>query len=148
MQVVLKKRVPKLGNECDVVNVKLGFARNFLFPQKLAVPASKHEITTATTMKAKIVQKYETLMQNAKEIAAKLKDAVLTFKKKARGEKLYGSLKEKDIVDAVLEQCKVGINKDMVHGGEHIKTVGEHTVILKIAEGVEVKVKVVIEKEE
>ena len=97
MQVVLKKRVPKLGNECDVVNVKPGFARNFLFPQKLAVPASFHEVKRAEIMKAKIAEKAENLIANAKEIADAVKEVVLTFKKKARGEKLYGSIKEKDI---------------------------------------------------
>ena len=121
MQVVLKKRVPKLGNECDVVKVKLGFARNFLFPQKLAVPATEAEIKRAETMKSKMVEKVETLLENAKEIAVKLKKVTLTFKKKARGEKLYGSIKEKDIADALKEQAKVEVKKDMVKMDEHLK---------------------------
>jgi len=148
MQVVLKKRVPKLGNEHDVVNVKPGFARNFLFPNSLAIPASEHEVKIAAARKTKMIQKIEEQLSNAKEIAEKLKGITLTFKKKARGEKLYGSLKEKDIADALLDQAKIEINKDMVVIGNQIKTVGEHNVKLQLAEGVEVKVKVVIEKEE
>ena len=148
MQVVLKKRVPKLGAEYDVVNVKPGFARNFLFPQKLAVPASKHELNLAEAMKAKRVEKIEALLGNAKEIADKLKDIVISFKKKSRGEKLYGSLKEKDIAEALAEQSKVEIHKDMIKIGEPIKAIGEHKVKLHLAENIEVDLKIVIEKDE
>jgi len=148
MQVVLKKRVPKLGSEYDVVNVKPGFARNFLFPQRLAVPASANELKIAEAMKAKRIEKLEAVLENARAIADKLKDAVITFKKKARGEKLYGSLKEKDIAEAILEQKKVEISKDMVVIGDQIKSIGEHKVKLQFAEGVDVQIKVVIEKEE
>ena len=147
MQVVLIKRVPKLGNEYDVVNVKPGYARNFLFPQKLAVPAATHEVKRAETMKAKIVQKLEVLLENAKEIAEKLKGKTFTFKKKARGEKLYGSIKEKDIVDVLKEQEKVEIKKEMVKIDEPLKTLGEHKVKLQLAEDIELKIKVVIEAE-
>lgn len=148
MQVVLKKRVPKLGNEHDVVSVKPGFARNFLFPQKLAIPASDHEMNIAGAKKAKMVQKIEAVLENARGIADKLKGAVLNFKKKAKGEKLYGSLKQKDIAEALVEQYKVEINTDMVKIGEQIKTAGEHKIKLHLTEGVEVDVKIVIEAEE
>lgn len=147
MQVVLVKRVPKLGNEYDVVNVKPGYARNFLFPRKLAVPAAEHELKRAEVMKAKVVQKIEAMVENAKEISEKIKDAVLTFKKKARGEKLYGSIKEKDIADALKKQEKVEVKKEMVKIDEPLKTLGEHKVKLQLAEDIEVGIKVVIETE-
>ena len=147
MQVVLVKRVPKLGNEYDVVNVKPGYARNFLFPRKLAVPAAEHELKRAEVMKAKVVQKIEAMVENAKEISEKIKDAVLTFKKKARGEKLYGSIKEKDIADALKKQEKVEVKKEMVKIDEPLKTLGEHKVKLQLTEDIEMKIKVVIEAE-
>jgi len=130
-----------------VVKVKPGFARNYLFPQKLAVPAFPHELKQAEIMKAKMVEKLEAVLQNAKEIADKLKGVVLTFKKKARGEKLYGSIKEKDIVDALAEQEKIEIKKEMVRIGEQIKTLGEHKIKLQLTDDVEVAVKIVIEAE-
>ena len=148
MQVVLKKRVPKLGNEYDVVNVKPGFARNFLFPQKLAVPASTHEVKRAETHKAQQAEKVEAVLENAKEIAKVLKDITITFKKKARGEKLYGSIKDKDMVDALKEQAKIEIKKEMVKFDEPLKALGEHTVKLQLSEEVEAEVKVMIEAEE
>lgn len=147
MQVVLTKRIPKLGNEYDVVNVKPGYARNFLFPNLMAIPATKNELLRAEKMKAKRVEKVEAVMENAKEIADKIKGAILTFKKKARGEKLYGSIKEADIVDGLAEQTKVEIKKDMVVMDEHLKTLGEHTVKLHLTDDVDVKVKIVIEAE-
>ena len=61
MQVILKKRVPKLGNEYDVVKVKPGYARNFLLPKKLAVLATTAEIKRAETMKA-TMQEYSMLI--------------------------------------------------------------------------------------
>jgi large subunit ribosomal protein L9 len=147
MQVVLKKRVPKLGNENDVVNVKLGYARNFLLPQKLAVIATSHEIKIAEELKAKMMEKVEAMLENAKEISEKLKGITLTFKKKARGEKLYGSIKEKDIVDGLAEQEKIEIKKEMVKLDEQLKALGEHKVKLQLTEDIDVDVKVVIEAE-
>lgn len=147
MQVVLKKRVPKVGNEHDVVNVKPGFARNFLFPNKFAIPASEHEIKLAEAMKAKMVAKVEAILENAKEIAEKLKNIVITFKRKARGEKLYGSIKEKDIADSILDQEKIEIRKEMVRFNEQIKTLGEHKVNLQLTEDVMTTIKVVVEAE-
>lgn len=147
MQIVLKKSVKKLGKENDVLNVRPGFARNFLFPQGLAVPASKVAIKRAELLKTKMVQKVEEMAENAKDIASKLKSVVLKFKKKARGEKLYGSIKDTDIVDALKEQAKIEIGKDMVKIDEQIKELGEHTVKLHLTEDVDAEVKIVVEAE-
>lgn len=147
MQVVLTKRVPKLGNEHDVVNVKSGYARNFLFPQSLAIPAASHHVKRAEKLKANMVQKVEDMLANAKEIADSLKKVTLTFTKKARGEKLYGSIKEADIVEALAKQAKVEISKDMVKLDEQLKTLGEHRVKLHLSEEVDAEVKVLIEAE-
>ena len=65
MQIVLTKRVPKLGNQNDVIAVKSGFAMNFLFPQKLAIPATKSSIARAEKLKSQMVQKLETMIENA-----------------------------------------------------------------------------------
>lgn len=147
MQVVLKKRVPKLGKEYDVVNVKPGFARNFLFPQHLAIPASKQALSQAEAMKSKVIEKIEAAAENAKEVADQLKKITLSFKKKARGEKLYGSIKETDIVEALAEQANVVVSKDMVVLAEPIKDLGEHTVELSLSDDIKAKVKVMIEAE-
>ncbi len=148
MQVVLIKRVPKLGYEHDVVEVKPGYAQNFLFPQKMAVPATKGDLKRAQTLKAKMLQKLEAVIANAKAVAEQLKGITLKFTKKVRGDKLYGSIGEKDIVEALAEQGKIEIQKDMVEMKEHIKTLGEFKVKLHLAQGVEAPLKVVVEKED
>lgn len=147
MQVVLKKRVPKLGNENDVVNVKIGYARNFLFPQALAIPATKQALVDTKTLKAKMVQKMEAMLENAKEIADKIKELTITFKEKARDEKLYGSIKEADIVNALTDQHKIELKKEMVKMSEHLKTLGEHKVKIELTDQISTTLKVVIEAE-
>ncbi len=147
MQVVLVKRVPKLGHEHDVVDVKAGFAQNFLFPQRLALPASKAQLKRASILKAKTLQKLEAVIANAKTIAVRLAGLTLTFKQKVRGEKLYGSISDKEIVAAVAEQAKIELRKDMVEMHEPIKTLGEFKIKLHLAQGVEVAVKVVVQEE-
>lgn len=147
MQVVLTKRVAKLGNVNDVVNVKAGFARNFLFPQSMAVPATKAAVAHAEKIKETMVQKMEDMLKDAKGVAEQLKAVTLNFKKKARGEKLYGSIKDADIVDGLKDQAKLEIMKDMVKLDEPLKDLGEHTVKLQLAEDVSAEVKVVVEAE-
>ena len=147
MQVVLTKRVKTLGNENAVVNVKPGYFRNFLAPQNLAILATAATLKRAEGRKADMVQKVEDMLGNAKELADKLKGVTLTFTKKARGEKLYGSIAEKDIVEALAQQAKLEIGKDMVKMDEHLKDLGEHTVKLHLAEDTDAEVKVMIEKE-
>lgn len=150
MKVVLLKRVPKLGNEHDVVNVKPGFARNFLIPQSLAKPATENQIAIAEKIKAERKATIVAKLEGAQEISDKLKTLTLTFKKKARGDaddaKLYGSVAEKDIVDALVAHG-IELTKEQVKMDEHIKALGESKVILHLAEGHDASVKVKVERE-
>ncbi|MBN1258481.1 50S ribosomal protein L9 [Candidatus Peregrinibacteria bacterium] len=148
MKLILTKRVPKLGENWEVVNVKDGYARNFLLPQKLARPATPALIKKAEAVKAERLKKLEEVIAKAKEVAEKLEGTVLSFKKKSREGKLYGSVTEKEIIEALAAECKVEISKEMVKIGKPVKTLGEHKITLHLAEGVEVKVKVVVEEEE
>ena len=147
MKVILTTKVPKLGEEWDLVTVKDGYARNFLLPKKLANPATPTLIKRAEKIQAERVKKLEEIIKNAKETAEKLKDVKIVFVKKARGEKLYGSISEKDIVDGLKNAHKVEIEKDMVKMKENIKTLGEHKVTIELAEGVKVNIAVEVEEE-
>lgn len=147
MKVILKKRIPKLGEEWDTVTVKAGYAQNFLFPQKLADPATPALIKKAEKVQADRIKKVEEIVKDAKEIAEKLKGIELSFRKKAKDEKLYGSITEKEIIEALAKEHKVEVSKDMINIKEPIKTIGEHKVSLNLTEGVEVKVKIIVEEE-
>lgn len=148
MKVILKKRVHNLGQEWEAVTVKTGYARNFLFPQKLAEPATPALLKKAEQFQTNRLKKLDEVIANAKETAKKLKDVRLVFSMKAKGEKLYGSIAEKDIVEALKRAHKVEIGKDMVKLKEPIKTIGDHKVTLELAEGVKVNINTTVEEEE
>ncbi len=147
MKVILKKHVPNLGQEWEAVTVKTGYARNFLFPQKLAEPATPALLKKAEQAYADRLKKLEEVIANAKETAKNLKDIRLVFSMKAKGEKLYGSIAEKDIVESLKKAHKVEIEKNMVKMKESIKTIGEHKVTLELAEGVKTNIAVTVEEE-
>lgn len=146
MKVVLKKRVPNLGFEWDLVTVKRGYAQNFLIPQGFAEMATPSLVKMAEKQAEVRTKKMAEMMANAKEMVQKLEVITLEFKKKARGEKLYGSIAEKDIAEALTKDHHFEVTKEMVKM-EHLKTLGEHQVVIHLAEGVEAKVAVKIEAE-
>ena len=146
MKVILTKQVPNLGQEWDAITVKTGYARNFLFPQKLAQPATPALLKKAEKLQADRLKKLDEVIANAKETAEKLKGIKLSFSMKAKGEKLYGSIAEKNIVESLKKAHKIEIGKDMVKLKEPIKTIGEHKVTLELAEGVKVNINVTVEE--
>ncbi len=148
MKVVLLQNVTHVGQSYDVVNVKPGFARNFLFPRRFARPATAQLIAKSEKVRAERVKKMEELLKNAKALVETLKGITLTFTKKARGESLYGSIGAKDVMAALAEQAKIELPKETIHLKSPIKTLGEHTIKLHLAEGVDATVKVVVAKEE
>ena len=91
------------------------------------------------------MQKVEAKLENIQEIADKLKEITLTFAKKTRGEKLYGSVGEKDILPALKEQ-KIELEKGMITS-DPIKDLGEHTVTVQLSDDVKAELKVVVEAE-
>ncbi len=147
MKVILKERVPNLGQKWDMVTVKAGYARNYLLPQNLADVATPGLIKKAEGLAAERMKKMEELIANAKETATKLEGLELVFKMKAKGKKLYGSIAEKDIVEGLAEQHKAEVSKDMVKMKEHLKTVGEHKVTIHLTEEVDAELNVKVEAE-
>lgn len=145
MQVILTQNVPKLGQAYDVVTVKTGYARNFLFPQNLAAIATPTLRKKAEKVKEERVQKLEETKAKASEMVKKLKDVVLTVAMKAKDGKLYAGVHEKDVVEALTKQEKIEVSKDMVKIKDSIKEVGEHVVTLHLAEDTDVKIKINVE---
>lgn len=148
MKVILKTRIPNLGHEWDVVTVKEGYARNFLLPKKLAEIATPKQMERAQKHMAERVKKMEELIAGAKETAEKLSKIELVFRRKARGKKLYGSITEKDIQEALVSEQKLEVSKEAIRMKEHFKELGEYKVSIHLAEGVEPKIIVRIEAEE
>ena len=109
MKVILTADVKGQGKKDQMVEVSDGYARNFLFPKKLAIPADSKAINEIKNKEASRQHKIDVDRQNAIEISEKLKNIVLTFEYAAGPDKkLYGSVTSKDIADALAKDH--GIN--------------------------------------
>lgn len=147
MHLILLQNVPKLGQKDDLVKVKDGHGLNCLIPQKKAMVATPSLIQAAEKRRALRVMKAEDTLKNAQEVAKKLKDTTLTFKRKAEGDKLFGSVTEKDILEGLKSEFKIELTKEMIALKDHLKTVGAHAVSIRLSPQVGTSVKIVVEAE-
>jgi large subunit ribosomal protein L9 len=132
MKVILKTDVKDLGRVGEVVNVKDGFARNFLVPQGLAVEASTKNVKVFEHEKKKIQEMARKLRSGAAGLAEKISAAKIVIKAKAGEEdKLFGSVTSMDIADA-LKAEGIEIDKKKIQLDEPIKRIGEYTVAIKL----------------
>ncbi|MCD6579220.1 50S ribosomal protein L9 [bacterium] len=142
MKVIFFQDYKKTGKRGEVANVKDGFARNYLIPQKIAVPYSTGNLKRFNMEKASIEKRERKLIENEEQLVGKLDGVEITFKAKVHDENiLYGSISEKQIVEE-LEKSGFKIDKDHVMLDEHIKTTGNFPVIVKLKFGKEAQIKV------
>jgi len=148
MKVILKQDVKNLGEKDSVIEVKDGYARNYLLPRGLAIEANEVNLNVVKSRKeAEKVKKHKEL-DNANAIAAKLNDTVVTIKTKA-GEKgkLFGSITSMDIAESVRNTLNIDIDKKRIHMPEAIKNLGEYEVEVRLYTGVNILLKVNIIEE-
>lgn len=134
MNIILLDKVANLGSLGDQVNVKAGYARNFLFPQGKAVPANKANIEMFETRRAELEAKLAADLQAAQERAEKINalEAIVISSKAGDEGKLFGSIGTRDIADAVTA-AGVSVEKSeilMPHGT--IREVGEYEIELQL----------------
>lgn len=147
MEIILTTSVEGLGDRGDIVKVKDGYARNYLLPRKMALPATKA---------MKKVMNQENKLRDIRgdkekrtilEMAEKMKGISVTIVVQAGEEdKLYGSVGEYDIARAITEQG-FEVDHNMVKLEEHIKLLGVYTVPVQLHGEVEIQVKVWVVKE-
>jgi large subunit ribosomal protein L9 len=149
MQVILLERVHKLGHMGETVNVKPGFARNYLLPQKKALRATESNIAFFEAQKAKLMADNATRKADAEKVAKKIDGQKVTILRQA-GETghLYGSVSARDIADAVVTGSDFKVTRDMVAMHQPIKTLGIFEEVLRVHPEVEVKVKVNVARNE
>jgi len=138
MDIILKEDVLNLGSENDVVSVKNGYARNYLFPKRLAIPATEsNRKILAETIKQRR-QKMERMMIDAENIASKLRDVCVVVKVKASEEgTMYGSVTNAHIADALKEQFSIDIDRKKIEITEgHIKSLGLHEVYIPLQKNI------------
>lgn len=147
MEVILKEDVPKLGSRGDVVKVAEGYGRNFLLPRKLAIEATKANRAVIEQMRAAGLRRSASERADAEALAAQFEGLSLTFRRKS-GEKnhLFGSVTSSDLAESLAAKgFEVDRRKIMLN--EPIKTLGEHTVSLRLHKEVTVTFKVTVDKE-
>jgi large subunit ribosomal protein L9 len=141
-QVILRADVQGLGKRGDIVDVTDGYARNFLFPKKLALAASAGSVAQAAAMRRSRDLRHAKDREAAQTIATTLVAKTISITAKARGAKLFGSVAEKDVVDAVKAQTGVELERRHLHMAEHIKTTGSHEVPVRLPGDVEFRLMV------
>ncbi|MCK9221880.1 MAG: 50S ribosomal protein L9 [Limnochordia bacterium] len=125
MKVILKQDVKKLGVAGEVVKVKDGYARNYLFPRELAVPADDSALRALATEQKQQARTREQEEAKAAKLVEKLqKEAVVVKAKAGEGGRLFGSITAQDIADAVKETHNVEIDKRKLQLKEAIKQLG------------------------
>ncbi len=148
MKVALTKDVKELGKAGQIVNVAEGYARNFLMPRKLAIPADEGVVKTLDQRKKVLAIKGEKQLEQAKEIAAKLTEIEVNVVHKAgTGTRLYGSVTSQDVAEALLKQHKVDIDKRKIHIDDPIKSTGHFDVPVKLHHDVNATIKVIVTAE-
>ena len=142
MEVILKDDVVNLGHRGDLVKVADGYARNFLLPRKLALQATSANKAVVEQMKNAAARRSATEKALAEALAVKLEPVVLDFTRKS-GEAghLFGSVTSADIA-AALDAKGFEIDRRKIQLPEPIKTVGDHTVTIKLYREVAAHVKV------
>ena len=140
MKVILCADVKGQGKKDQIVDVSDGYARNFLFPKKLAIPADAKGINEAKNKEASKQHKIDVERQNAKEIAAKLEGIKVVFEYAAGPDKkLYGSVTAKDIADALSKRIGTDVDKRKIQLKDNIKAYGKHDVQMKILNDISAK---------
>ncbi|MDD3887664.1 MAG: 50S ribosomal protein L9 [Patescibacteria group bacterium] len=147
MKVVLKKDVEKLGFAGEIKEVTLGYGKNFLLPQKLAVLATEKEVQIAKQMQAEIKKRKEEALKQAKELSEKINSKEIKIASKANEEGiLFGSITAKDISENIKEQLKLDIDEKVVALASAIKNTGEYEVKLKFAPEITADIKIIVVK--
>jgi large subunit ribosomal protein L9 len=112
MRVILLKDVPGQGKRGDILNVAEGYARNYLFPRGLASEASKGKIKELAERRQASAMREEKMRQEAAELAVRLESLTVVVRTKAgEGGRLFGSVNNKDIADALADQHKITLDK-------------------------------------
>ena len=143
MKVILLENITKIGSIGEVIEVKRGFARNFLIANKKALYASKENIKEVEKIKNELNKKDLEKKQSANDISEKLKSKQYTIKKlSTENNELYGSVKPTEISKIILEKDKIDIKPSMIQLMNDIKSLGEFNILINLHSEVQVKIKI------
>jgi len=146
MKVILKQSVPSLGKAGALIKVNDGYARNFLISKGLATEANEKNIKLFEHDKTNILKKAAKAQKSAQALADALSNVTITIARKVGDQdKIFGSVTTKDIESALKEKGYDIDRKIIVHEhGEHIKSLGEFKIKIKLAADVETEIKLIV----
>lgn len=148
MQVILRDRIENLGDAGDVVDVKPGYGRNYLIPRGLAYEASPANVRRMEAERAAQGRKEAETLGEARQQASAIEGVSLTFNARAGQEgKLFGSITSGDIADKLAEQG-ITIDRRQIELDEPIKSLGVHSVPVRLHSQVRPEIKVWVIAEE
>jgi large subunit ribosomal protein L9 len=148
MEVILREDVEKLGQRGEVIKVAPGYARNFLLPKRLAVPATDSNKKIVEQEKQAHLRREAVVKTESADLAKLLNGVTVTIIRQAgENDQLFGSVTAKDVADA-LEQQKFTIDRKKIHLDDPIKQLGEHKVAVRLHREVGAEVTVNVVKEE
>ena len=133
IEVLLKKDIKTLGNRGEVVKVSKGYARNYLFPQKLALLPTKEGLLELEREKKRLVRSEVEMVSNLKELSSKIESASCTIEVKANEEGiLFGSVSPQVIIDALAKENVIGIKEEMIKMETPTKELGVYRVKIEL----------------
>lgn len=147
MEVILKEDIKGVGKKGQIINVKEGYAKNFLFKKNLGVTATPEEIKKLKNAKVKIEKKLEAVKEEAEKISEKLNNKTLKANVKVgKKGKVFGSVTSKEISILIKEELGLEIDKKKIEMST-IKTEGTHIITIKLHPEVKAKLNIIIEGE-
>ena len=148
MKVILIQDVNKIGKKGEIVEVKAGYAKNFLFKQKLAVEATSKNLKELERQLAEIKKQNEEELQAARDLAAQLAEIQVEVKlKTGAGGRTFGSVSTKEISDVLKTSFNIDIDKKKLQLDDPIKSLGIHKVNAKLHPEVNAELKVKVSEE-
>ncbi len=149
MQVILKADINGVGKKGEIVKVKEGYAKNYLFQQNLGVEATEQELKKLEKSKQKAKQKAEKKLEEAQATAKQLMENNLTIKvKSGENGKIFGSVTSKEIAELITKETNIEVDKKKVSvEGNHIKTLGKYKIVVKLHPKVKAEIDLKVEGE-
>ena len=149
MKVVLLENLKKIGSIGEIIDVKRGFARNYLILNKKALYASKENITQVEKIKSELAKKDSQKKKDAKEILEKINKKEYIIKKlSTENNELYGSVKPTEISKLIQEIDKVDVKPSMIQPVKDIKSIGKFKVKISLHSEVDAEINIAVESAE